>query len=223
MARGRRGAAVLVVFVLLSGVSVLIPGSPTRDLAGGVVNAECVSWFGRDGGPVLAAYGDSLTEADSRAHFGLHGEESWYSHSICADEFAHGRNAAVQGETSEQVLARLRADDVEADVIVVAAGTNDLRLGIDTATTLRNLRAAVRLASERADVVVVTTVQPWTGTDVGELNEGVRELAADAGAQVADFEAILSVPGATTDGVHPTVASARRLADEVRTAVDAAG
>ena len=223
MVRRRRGAAVLVGLALLGGVSVLVPGSPTRDFAGGVVNAECVSWFGRDEGPVLAAYGDSLTQADSRAHFGLHGEESWYAHSICADRFADGRNAAVQGETSEQVLGRLRADEFEADVIVVAAGTNDLRLEIDPATTLRNLRAAVRLAAERADVVVVTTVQPWTGMDATELNEGVRRLAADAGAQVADFEAVLSAPGATTDGVHPTVASARKLAEEVRSAVAAAG
>ncbi len=201
----------------------LIPGTLTRDFAGGVANAECASWFGRDEGSVLVAYGDSITEADSRAHLGLHGEESWYSHLICEDEFADGRNAAVQGQTSQQVLDRLRADDVEADVIVVGAGTNDLRLGVDTATILRNLREAVRVASRRADVVVVTTVQPWHGTEADELNEGVRALAADAGAQVADFAAILAAPEATTDGVHPTVASAGKLADEVRTAVTAAG
>ena len=223
MARGRRVGWIVGGLALLAGGSVLIPGSPTRAFASGVANAECVSWFGRDEGPLLAAYGDSLTEADSRTQFGLHGEESWYSHLICEYQFADGRNAGVQGETSQQVLDRLRADDFEADVVVVAAGTNDLRLRVDTATTLRNLREAVRLGTERADVVVVATVQPWRQTDADEVNEGVRALAADAGAQVADFAAILSAPDATTDGVHPTAASARRLADEVQRAVTAAG
>lgn len=206
----------------LVAMSVLIPGSPTRAFASGVANVECVTWFGHDEGSTLVAYGDSITQGDSQPQYGLQGEESWYSHLVCPGEYAHGSNGGVQGETSAQVLARLEDEAPPADVLVVSAGTNDLRDGVPTEVTIGNLRAAVQLADDLADVVVLTTVQPWTDTDATALNEAIEQLADEAGVQLADFAAALADPEATSDGVHPTPQASRELARLVATAAQAA-
>lgn len=204
-------ALVALVAVLAVGGTVLIPGSPTREFARGVKSVECVTWFGDEGRP-LAVYGDSISHADSAPEFGLHGGRSWYSWLVCSDEFSDAGNHAVPGETSAQMLARLREDDPGAEVIVVQAGTNDLAAGVPTAETVANLRAAVEEARTKADVVLLTTVQPWHGTDADELNEAVRELAEHTGARLVDFAGALTDQQLTRDGVHPTREGARRLA-----------
>jgi lysophospholipase L1-like esterase len=207
------GLAVLV------GGSLLVPGSPIRAFTGKVIDAECVTWFGHAGGPRLAAYGDSITKADGRPDLGLLGTESWYSHLVCPGDFADGGNAGVAGETSAQVLARLRADRPEVDVLVITAGTNDLRPGVPTEETVRNLTDAVETGRDCAATVLLATPIAWRGTDGAELDAAVRELAARERVPLVDFAGVLSRDGMTKDGVHPTAAAARRLAGLVRAAL----
>lgn len=212
MSRRRVVAVVGGVVVLVAALSVLVPGSPTRAFVRGAVHAECVTWAFDEGDRSLAVYGDSISHADSEPRFGFHGRRSWYSALVCSDRFTDGGNAAVPGETSAEVLARLAADAPQADVLVVQAGTNDLRLGVPTAETVANLREAVRLAQEAAGTVVLTTVQPWHDTDATELNDAVRRLAAEAGVELVDFAGVLGDRSLTRDGVHPLPAGAHELA-----------
>lgn len=211
---------VAAVIVVVAG-SVLIPGSPTRTFAHGLRGLQCLTWMGHSGGSVLDGYGDSITIANSEPQFGEQGDESWWSHLVCSGNYAAGRNAGVAGQTSAEVLARLRADRPRADVLVIEAGTNDLRLKVPLSTTVANLRAAVQEGKAAARVVVLTTVQPWLGTDATELNAAVRQLAADTGARVADFAAVLGDRAKTIDGVHPTPQAADELADLVAQAAHA--
>ncbi|MGY1885652.1 SGNH/GDSL hydrolase family protein [Blastococcus sp. SYSU DS0753] len=200
-------------------LSVLIPGSPTRVVARGAVHAQCVTWVGDEGSRSLAVYGDSISRADSEPRFGFHGGRSWYSHLVCSDEFTDGANAAVAGETAAEVLGRLEADAPRVDVLVIQAGTNDLRLGVPTRETVANLRRAVRLGQEAAGTVLLATVQPWTDTDATALNAAVRRLADRTGVELVDFAGVLGDRDLTRDGVHPTEAGARALADLVAEAV----
>ncbi|MGY2084333.1 SGNH/GDSL hydrolase family protein [Blastococcus sp. SYSU DS0539] len=212
MSRGRTVAVVGSVVVLVTALTVLIPGSPTRAFVRGVVHAECHTWVGDGGNRSLAVYGDSISHGDSEPRFGLHGTRSWYSALVCGDRFTDGGNAAVPGETSAEILARLAADAPEVDVLVVQAGTNDLRLGVPTEETVANLRQAVRLGQDAADTVLLATVQPWHGTDATELNDAVRRLAAETGVELVDFAGVLGDRRLTRDGVHPLPAGARELA-----------
>ncbi|MGY2065809.1 SGNH/GDSL hydrolase family protein [Blastococcus sp. SYSU DS0619] len=220
MARRRTVVVAAGVVVLVAALSVLVPGSPTRAFVRGAVHAECVTWAGDDGDRSLAVYGDSISHGDSEPRFGFHGRRSWYSHLVCSDRFTDAGNAAVPGETSAEILDRLAADAPEADVLVVQAGTNDLRLGVPTEETVANLREAVRLAGDAAGTVVLATVQPWHDTDATDLNDAVRRLAAEAGAELVDFAAVLGDRALTRDGVHPSPAGARELARRVAAAAD---
>jgi lysophospholipase L1-like esterase len=215
MSRRRRGAIIGGAVVLAVALSVLVQGSPTRAFVRGAVHAECVTWTGDDGNRSLAVYGDSISHADSEPRFGFHGGRSWYSYLVCADRFTDGGNAAVPGETSAEILARLEVDTPRVDVLVVQAGTNDLRLGVPTEETVANLRVAVGLAQAAADTVLLATVVPWHDTDGTELDDAVRALAAEEGVGLVDFAGVLDDPALTRDGVHPTAAGARELADLV--------
>lgn len=218
MTRTRKWLLTVVVVALAALVAVMVPGSPARDFVSGVRHSECTTWFGHDEGRTLTAYGDSVTEADSFPQYGLLGERSWYSHLICPGTFADGGNAGATGETSAQVTARLIADAPAADVLVLAAGTNDLRTGVPTDQTIEHLGRALDAAARDADEVLVATVPPWPDTDAGPLNAAIRALAAERGVPVADFASVLSADGATIDGVHPTAASAERMAGLVAAA-----
>ncbi len=166
----------------------------------------------------LVAYGDTLTHGDSDPAARVHRAGSWYSWLVCSGRFDDGGNEGVSGQTAAQVLARLQGDHPHADVLVVAAGTNDLRLGTPLDRTVADLDAALTLARQAAPTVLLATVQPWTGTDATALNAAVRHLAEENGVRLVDFAGTLSQPGATVDGVHPTTASAQRLADLVAAA-----
>lgn len=193
--------------------------APTGTTAGAsaALSGSCTS-PSAPGQRSLVAYGDSLTHGDSDPAARVHRAGSWYSWLVCSGRFDDGGNEGVSGQTAAQVLARLQGDHPHADVLVVAAGTNDLRLGTPLDRTVADLDAALVLARQAAPTVLLATVQPWTGTDATALNAAVRRLAEEHGVRLVDFAGTLSQPGATVDGVHPTTASAQRLADLVAAA-----
>ncbi|WP_418605516.1 hypothetical protein [Georgenia sp. SUBG003] len=78
----------------------------------------------------LAAVGDSITEADSPDFDGGDlGPESWVFHAVGEDVALVG-GWARWGATTAQMAAA--AEPVEADVLVILAGTNDVAPGSRT-------------------------------------------------------------------------------------------
>lgn len=171
----------------------------------------------------LAAVGDSITAADS-ADFaaGELGRESWVWHAL-GEDIAFAGGWAVWGATTGQM-----ADGVEpldADVLVVLAGTNDSAASFGE--TADNLRAVVATAG--VEEVVLSAVPPIDadpGRAVG-LNANLEELADEEGwgwaAQppgLADGDRFAG--GMASDGLHPTRDGAALIGEQVAAAVRAA-
>ena len=136
-----------------------------------VLAAAVVVWGGtRAVGPApagqnvtFAAVGDSLTEADSpNFAAGRIGEQSWILHAEAAGlDFAGGW--ARWGAPTSLMAANVRP--VDADVLVVLAGTNDVARGVPFAETAANIASIVAAAGPER--VVVSAVLPvgrhrWT-------------------------------------------------------------
>ena len=170
----------------------------------------------------IAAVGDSITDADSPDFSGGElGEESWVSHAV-GDGVAFAGGWAQWGATTAQMAAG--AQPVDADVLVVLAGTNDVTAGIpfgETATNIAEIAATVN-----APRVLISAVPPIDPDPVlaVELNANLEALAVarewefvDAPAGARDGNRF--APGMSADGVHPTAQGARVIGAAVRAAL----
>jgi lysophospholipase L1-like esterase len=116
------------------------------------------------------------------------------------------------------------AEPVEADVLVILAGTNDVGAGATRASTLENLREIA--AAVGAPEVVISAVPPIDAAPAlaTELNVALEGLAREEGWGWVDAPAGLRdgerfADGMTSDGLHPTEAGARVLGDAIGEAV----
>lgn len=168
-------------------------------------------------GPVVAL-GDSLTaELGGEIPPGGTVYPSWFTAAL-ADEprLVAAANAGIPGDTTEGMVARFARDvAVHAPaVVVILGGTNDLPLSRTAEQVVGTLEQLADLARDAGAVPVLATIPPRTdgsfGSDVADLNAGIRRSAASSGTLVIDFFSVLADEdggwrtGFTDDGVHPT-------------------
>jgi acyl-CoA thioesterase-1 len=133
-------------------------------------------------------------------------------------------NAGVSGETSAGALRRI--DWVlrqPVDVLVIETGANDGLRGQDPAATRENLRKLITRARERKPapriVLVAMEALPNYGRDYGGRFRAIYpELARELEVVLAPFllEGVAGVAALNqADGVHPTAAGQRRIADNL--------
>lgn len=200
-----------------------MPRSPIEKVVNSLRAAECYGWQTSETGDRLVGLGDSLTSGSEHTLPGFLDETSWYSHLVCADRgFADSGNLGESGQASAQIASRVDAAlAARPDVLVIGAGTNDLRDGVPTADTIANLRVILD-RTVLVPAVFLAVVPPSYNTDATELNEQIANLAVESGRATIDFAEVVRRPGASDDAIHPNVNGAQQLADVVFSAVSSA-
>lgn len=167
----------------------------------------------------IAVVGDSITQA-SAATFapGQLSEDSWVSHAV-GDPIELTGGWARWGATTAEMAAH--ASPVDADVLVIMAGTNDLAVGSAPEQVAADLQRIVDQVG--ADQVLLCAVPPIDAQPevVPPFNEFLSDTAeangwawTDPAAQIRADGAF--APGMSTDGVHPTEAGATQIGTAVR-------
>ncbi len=153
-------------------------------------------------GPLtLAVVGDSISEADSRDFSaGLLGRASWVSHAV-GDGIRFAGGWAVSGALTSQMARGARS--VEADVLVMLAGTNDVYRGLPFDACAANLRSIA--ATVGAPRVVVSTIPPidFEPMLVTTYNQQLEDLAAASGWEFVDAMAGIRQGDRFADGHVP--------------------
>ncbi|GAA4286187.1 hypothetical protein GCM10022262_05460 [Georgenia daeguensis] len=170
----------------------------------------------------LAVVGDSITEADSPDFdAGRLGPQSWVHHAV-GDGVVLAGGWARWGATTAQMAAAV--EPVEADVLVIVAGTNDVGSGEPAECTRDNLRRVAEVVG--AQRVVLSAVPPIDAAPhlATELNVELEDLAAEERWEWVDAPAGLRqggrfAEGMASDGLHPTEAGARVLGEAIREVV----
>jgi lysophospholipase L1-like esterase len=208
--------------LLLSVASLLLAGCAP---AGAVSSPSAATSTATSSAPALrvVAVGDSITEADSASFDdGLIGSGSW-AHWAAGDGVAVLGGWAHAGATTADMLAAARP--LDADVVVVMGGSNDIDADVPDDQVLTQLTAVV--AAVGVPRVLLSAVPPEDGheADVAVLNARLAELAQRSGWQFVDPMSGVRgsdggwLPGDTDDGVHPTAAAARVIGAAIRTSL----
>lgn len=142
---------------------------------------------------------------------------------------------AIDGAPTQEILDHARP--VDADVLVVMAGVNDVRDGDAPAgIESRIVQIAQRVGARH---VVLSAIPPSNRTDYGphhidrrvagaELDRDLEQLAAEQGWEFVDpFSGSRAIDnawaaGTTVDGVHPTDAVSSVVRDRIQAAVHVA-
>ncbi|MDR5691368.1 SGNH/GDSL hydrolase family protein [Agromyces indicus] len=170
-------------------------------------------------GGTFAAVGDSITDADSRNFAaGEIGPASWAACVVDAG-FVFAGGWAEWGATTARMADA--AAEVDADTLVVLAGTNDVAFGIPFAETSANLERIVDAVG--IDDVVVSSIPPIDAFPQGpvEFNEQLAEFADERGWRFVDAAAGLRTSdgtfrsGLSFDGLHPSEDGARVLGEAI--------
>jgi lysophospholipase L1-like esterase len=140
-------------------------------------------------------------------------------------------NRGVNGERSDQIRARFERDvmGAAARAVVIVAGVNDVYQGRPAAHVTSQLRAMYDRALEAGLLVIAGTILPYnTATPdqnqrMHEINDWIGERArTDARLGFVDTRAAVAHPSnsdllfASPDGLHPSVAGYRLMADAIR-------
>lgn len=215
-------ACVLAVGVLASACTTSVSAAPAPDGVG------CVSDSGqtpRSTGPstavttTFAVVGDSIT-AGTGEHDGptQPGTQSWLRGAEGPPLQLVG-GWAVPGTTTAQMRAGV--GPLPADVLVVMAGTNDLRDGTAWEVSGDNLEAIVAQSGDPG--VLLSSVPPYDPAPAASVayNRHLEEFAAAEGWRFVDPWSTCSddgawVAGASADGVHPRPQVAERVGRELR-------
>lgn len=142
-------------------------------------------------------------------------------------------NAGVNGERSDELAARLERDalSLKPRYVVALGGVNDVYQGVGEEPPRRALASIYRLVKAAGAVPVAATVLPFDRA-TAEQSAAIRALNAWIAAEAKR----LDIPFADThraarrpkkpdrlrgspDGLHPDIATARRVANEVRRAI----
>ena len=192
------GAALAAAF----GIGTMVP-APPADAAG-------------TGVPIRFAYvGDSIT-ADP---------PSWL-HQMDDPTLVPAGGFAQSGTTSGQMLQAIAP--VPHDVLVIMAGTNDVRLGITPATVVANFDQLVKkMGSTRVVIALIPPNDILNSNGINQrergynLNRALVNHAAKRGWLVGDpfssFRRVTNgwVAGYTRDRMHPVPAASKAAADRM--------
>lgn len=212
--RAAIGTRVFLCALILVAVAGCTPGgaptlAPTPEPAAGAVR--------------LAAVGDSITDANSpNFAAGELGTESWVSYAVGTDVAFVG-GWARWGATTADIAQGASA--VEADVLVIMAGTNDAAMGSPFADSAANIVAIAQTAG--ADRVLISGIPPldYAPEVAAQFNDHLESLAREHGWEWVDpgaavrTDSLTFAPGMASDGVHPTVHGARRLGETLGAAI----
>ncbi|MBM7831644.1 lysophospholipase L1-like esterase [Agromyces cerinus] len=209
------GAAV-VVFACAS----MIVGCSAPEPAEGTGSPEASALAAHG---TFAAVGDSITDADS-ADFaaGDLGDASWARY-VVDDGFAFAGGWAEWAATTAMMADSV--GPVDADVLVVLAGTNDVAFGIPFEDSAANLDRIVEVVG--IEEVVVVSIPPMDALPAGAeaYNERLDGLATEQGWRFVDASAGLRTAdgrygeGMSLDGLHPSAEGARVLGEAIATAL----
>jgi lysophospholipase L1-like esterase len=193
----------------------------------------------RPGEPRVVFFGDSITDNWSKAGYG---------------GFFPGRpyvNRGIGGQTTAQMLVRFRPDvlAIEAGVVVILAGTNDIAgnsgpVALDSVKD--NLASMAELARAHGVRVVLASLLPVSDDEkdakgqpivrttdrppatIGALNRWLADYAAKNDAVYLDYHAALADASGrleaelTEDGLHPNAAGYALMAPLAEKAIDEA-
>jgi lysophospholipase L1-like esterase len=137
-------------------------------------------------------------------------------------------NRGVNGERTDEIAARFDRDVLAhaPDVLALLAGVNDVYQGREAATVQAQLLAMYTRAREARIPIVACSIIPYDtataeqNTRMHAINAWIRETAASspgmaycdtraAAARADDIDRLFETP----DGLHPTAAGYRRMAD----------
>ena len=212
----RRIAAALAV---AAGASMIV-GCSTQGPADGADSPEASAVAAHG---TFAAVGDSITDADSPDFAaGDFGAASWVTY-VVDDGFAFAGGWAEWGAPTAMMADSV--GPIEADVLVVLAGTNDVAFGIPFDESAANLDRIVDAVG--IEDVVVVSIPPTDAFPNGVKSYNVRldDLAGDRGWRFVDASAGLRTAdgrfgeGMSSDGLHPSVDGARVLGEAIAAAL----
>ena len=143
-------------------------------------------------------------------------------------------NHGVNGERSDQIRGRFERDviDQKPGAVVIIAGVNDVYQGREAQHVIEQLAAMYSRAAREYIPVIAGTIVPYNSATaehnarMREINDWIRKRAGeddnvtfvDTRAAVAaadDAERLFESP----DGLHPSPAGYRRMADAIRPAL----
>ncbi|HIZ38117.1 MAG TPA: SGNH/GDSL hydrolase family protein [Candidatus Ruania gallistercoris] len=170
----------------------------------------------------IAVVGDSITQASAPTFApGQVSEDSWVSYAV-GDPIQLTGGWARWGATTAEMAAA--ASPVDAEVLVIMAGTNDLAVGTETGQVAADLQRIVEQVG--ADQVLLCAVPPMDARPevVPPFNDFLAETAARNGWAWVDPAAGIRedgtfAPGMSVDGLHPTQAGATQIGAAVREAL----
>jgi lysophospholipase L1-like esterase len=186
---------------------------------------------------LVAALGDSITagtpywdpEPAVREQIGAELDErhQWGYWAERANPGIRVRNHGVNGERTDQIAARLDEAIVDADVLIVQGGINNIAQGRPIEPALTDLTAMVARGRAAGLPVAIANLLPWNNGFpakdplIRELNAGIARLAAAEGLELLDFFATLDDPERpgtmqdawTSEGDHPSLEGYRRLGE----------
>ena len=150
-------------------------------------------------------------------------------------------NRGISGQTTPQMLVRFRADvvDINADVVVILAGTNDIA-GNTGPVTLKmianNLKSMTEIAQANGIKVILCSVlpaydYPWSpgkkpNIKIPKLNSMIKDFAKESGAFYLDYFKALNdgnngiIKEYSNDGVHLTAKGYHVLEPMLEKALD---
>jgi len=136
-------------------------------------------------------------------------------------------NRGVNGERSDEIRARFERDAVAARprAVVIVAGVNDVYQGRTVEEVTAHL-AAMYASAARARIPVVAgsilpynTATPEQNARMRRINDWIRRQPGIAFADTRRAVAASDDPDSlfeSSDGLHPTAAGYRRMADAIR-------
>ena len=150
-------------------------------------------------------------------------------------------NRGISGQTTPQMLVRFRADvvDINADVVVILAGTNDIA-GNTGPVTLKmianNLKSMTEIAQANGIKVILCSVlpaydYPWSpgkqpNIKIPKLNSMIKYFAKESGTFYLDYFKALHdgnngiIKEYSNDGVHLTAKGYHVLEQMLEKALD---
>jgi len=171
----------------------------------------------------FAVVGDSISARANRAGIDQ-SAGSWTSYATDDDLEFVDSGWAQSGAKLREMQQNLTT--VDADVLVILAGTNDLTTGVSVADRLAIVGTLAQQSG--AGRIVVSAVPPYDALPAAstEWNAALAEYAADNGWQFVDPWAALRttddtyIPRYSVDGIHPTNEAAELVGIAIRAALE---
>ncbi len=145
----------------------------------------------------------------------------------CGDEPI---NYAVEGATTEDMLAQVSSISPTVRTLIILGGTNDIANGIDVTEVENNLEAIYQLATDQGITVIAVTLPPYNKASeadkndkIKQVNEWIKNQEGYNVAQVIDsYNLLLGVEpcmhptyGGSCDNVHPNAKGYQAMSDKV--------